>query len=387
MDTNKTLDFIKRAKLVHGDRYVYDYVEYINANTKVSIKCKTHGLFEQTPYRHLTASVGCPECAGNVKLTTKLFIEKAKAIHGDKYDYSEVCYKNIKTKVKIRCLKHGYYEQRPDCHLKGQGCGMCANNVRMTVSDFVEKANLVHGNFYVYNHVDYVNNKSYVYIECPIHGVFKQNASSHLRGYGCPSCGIEKMKSNKDYQEIKKVIRQSFIEKYGVDNPMHVDSIRRKHKKKVNDEKVREKASITKRENNSFNTSSIEDCVYKKLVDLYGKDDVIRQYKDDRYSYNCDFYIKSRDLWIEVNAHWTHGGHWYDSIEDSKLVSEWSSKSLFYKKAVDVFTKRDVMKRKSAEVAGLNYVVFWSNDISDFEKWLHKGCPDGSDWMKEYSWL
>ena len=387
MDTNKTLDFIKRAKSVHGDRYVYDYVEYINANTKVFIKCKTHGLFEQTPYRHLTASVGCPECAGNVKLTTKLFIEKAKAIHGDKYDYSEVCYKNIKTKVKIRCLEHGYYEQRSDCHLKGQGCGMCANNVRMTVLDFVEKANPVHGNVYIYDHVDYVNNKSYVCIECPVHGFFEQNASSHLRGCGCPSCCIEKMKSSKDYQEIKKVIRQSFIEKYGVDNPMYVESIRRKHKKKVNDEKVREKASITKRENNSFNTSFIEDCVYKKLVDLYGEDDVMRQYKDDRYLYNCDFYIKSRDLWIEVNAHWTHGGHWYDSIEDSKLVSEWSSKSLFYKKAVDVFTKRDVMKRKSAEIAGLNYVVFWSNDISDFEKWLHKGCPDGSDWMKEYSWL
>lgn len=69
----------------------------------------------------------------------------------------------------------------------------------------------------------------------------------------------------------------------------------------------------TKRKNNSFCKSTPEEIYYNRLIEQYGRDDVFRQYRDERYPFNCDFYIKSKDMFIECNFHWTHGKHPYDS--------------------------------------------------------------------------
>jgi len=118
-----TEEFIEMAKSIHGDRYDYSLVEYKNNKTKVKIICPVHGVFEQKPIHHLRGH-GCHEC-GDKRLTTKQFIEKVKSIHKDKYDYSLVEYKNNKTKVKIICPVHGPFEQRPNDHLRGRGCFKC----------------------------------------------------------------------------------------------------------------------------------------------------------------------------------------------------------------------------------------------------------------------
>jgi hypothetical protein len=118
-----TEEFIKMAKSIHGDGYDYSLVEYKNNKTKVKIICHEHGIFEQKPIHHLRGH-GCHEC-GDKRLTTKQFIEKAKSIHKDKYDYSLVEYKNNKTKVRIICPEHGAFEQRPNDHLRGRGCSKC----------------------------------------------------------------------------------------------------------------------------------------------------------------------------------------------------------------------------------------------------------------------
>jgi hypothetical protein len=119
-----TEEFIIDAYCKHGDRYNYRLVEYKNNKTKVKIICPIHGIFEQTPHGHLRG-YGCLECGGSKRLTTEEFIKKAKDIHGDKYDYSLVEYKNNKTKVKIICHEHGPFEQTPNDHLKGFGCPKC----------------------------------------------------------------------------------------------------------------------------------------------------------------------------------------------------------------------------------------------------------------------
>jgi len=122
--------FIEDARKVHGDKYDYSKVEYINANTPVTIICPEHGKFPQTPRNHL-AGHGCPVCS-NSYMDTEKFIEDARKVHGDKYDYSKVEYINAKTPVTIICPEHGEFERTPDNHLHGShglglGCPNCCS--------------------------------------------------------------------------------------------------------------------------------------------------------------------------------------------------------------------------------------------------------------------
>ena len=117
--------------------------------------------------------------------------------------------------------------------------------------------------------------------------------------------------------------------------------------------------------------------MYQFLCDRFGKDDVKRQYRQDaRYPFHCDFYIPSRDLFIELNATWLHGGHWFDETnpDDVQQLQLWKDLEQqgkrFYGVAIDVWTVRDVKKRKMAEENGLNYLVFWDDKLSDFLDWL-----------------
>lgn len=121
--------------------------------------------------------------------TTNEFIEEAKLVHGSKYDYSKVEYKNNREKVLIICPEHGEFLQSPEKHLSGQGCPMCGGTKKSTTDGFIEKARKIHGNKYDYSKVDYTTNKEKVCIICPEHGEFWQDPHNHLKGKGCPICG------------------------------------------------------------------------------------------------------------------------------------------------------------------------------------------------------
>ena len=122
-------DFIREAKKVHGDRYKYDYVDYKGYNDNVKIICLEHGEFWQSWTNHIGNKQNCPKCSHrSYKYTKEEFTEKAKKIHGDKYDYSKVEYKNNKTEVCIICPKHGEIWQKPIYHLSGCGCKACKNS-------------------------------------------------------------------------------------------------------------------------------------------------------------------------------------------------------------------------------------------------------------------
>lgn len=117
-------EFIRRAREIHGDNYDYSKVRYTNSHTEVCIICPIHGEFWQKPSKHLYGQ-GCPKCSGKGK-TTEDFIREARQIHGDKYDYSKVIYIDALTKVCIICPIHGEFWQRPHDHLTGkQGCPKC----------------------------------------------------------------------------------------------------------------------------------------------------------------------------------------------------------------------------------------------------------------------
>jgi hypothetical protein len=119
-----------------------------------------------------------------------IFIEKAKKVHGDKYDYSKCVIINSTTKVTILCHIHGEFNQRPNDHLNGYGCPKCGKTGKLTTQDFVDKAISVHGNTYDYSLSKYVNTKTDVKIICSVHGEFNQRPNNHLNGKGCKKCGM-----------------------------------------------------------------------------------------------------------------------------------------------------------------------------------------------------
>jgi hypothetical protein len=122
-------EFIKRSNIIHKNKYNYSISVYYNMNTPIDILCPIHGVFSQLPLSHLKGHE-CPKCKAIITrernfFNTKVFIEKSKSINNDKYDYSEVEYKNMKTPVIIKCPIHGPFEMRPEKHLLGQGCPKC----------------------------------------------------------------------------------------------------------------------------------------------------------------------------------------------------------------------------------------------------------------------
>ena len=181
--------FIEKSRLVHGDKYDYSKVDYKNSGTKVIIICQQHGEFQQTPNNHLHGGYGCCKCGGTSKSNTTDFVEKSIKIHGNLYDYSKVNYINSITKTTIICQEHGEFQQTPKLHLKGAGCGKCAGTAKITESEFLDKCNEKFGDLYDYSKMNYKNFNSIITICCKIHGNISIIPKSHLKGIGCSKCG------------------------------------------------------------------------------------------------------------------------------------------------------------------------------------------------------
>lgn len=139
------------------------------------------------------------------KLTTEEFIIKAKAVHGDRYDYSKSVYLNKRSKLIITCYAHGEFSQFAGDHLQGKGCMACGGRRQLNNDEFISAARTAHGDRYSYRKVDYRNAHSPVIITCSKHGDFMQEPNQHtVKGFGCRDCGNEgsasiRMKSNEEF--------------------------------------------------------------------------------------------------------------------------------------------------------------------------------------------
>ena len=200
---NKRDNFIKKSIDIHGHKYDYSKVDYKTNRIKVCIICPIHGEFWQSPSNHLKGQ-NCPLCKHrSFKYTNEEFIIEAKKIHGNKYDYSKIDYKNNHTKICIICKKHGEFYQSPSKHLIGQGCPICRyekSSIKnsLNTEEFIKKAKEIHGDKYNYSKVEYVNSYTKVCIICPIHGEFWQSPSNHIHSrfpQGCPLCKSSKLES------------------------------------------------------------------------------------------------------------------------------------------------------------------------------------------------
>ena len=183
-----TTDFIERAKTVHGHRYDYTLAEYRGTHEYITIVCREHGPFQQSPANHYHGK-GCSDCGGSKPHSTETFITAARAVHGDRYDYSLVVYTRNKAPVSILCADHGPFFQIAAVHLRGNGCPDCGGNKKHNTESFIEKARAVHGDRYNYSKVDYKGSHASVTVICPCHGPFIQSPTNHFAGKGCPACG------------------------------------------------------------------------------------------------------------------------------------------------------------------------------------------------------
>ena len=215
---SNTEKFIQKAKKTHGDKYDYSKVIYTKSNEPVLIICPEHGEFSQEATSHVTGA-GCFDCSlkkrsdmNPLKKSKEEFLFAAKNIYGDKYDYSQIDYKNTQTDIKIICSKHGEFLQTPYQHINmGQGCQKCgweqsSLKQRSNTDEFILRANIVHNNKFDYSKVNYEKASIPVIIVCPEHGEFPQRPVDHLNGQGCPIC-----KESKGERFVRQILDKNNI--------------------------------------------------------------------------------------------------------------------------------------------------------------------------------
>ena len=163
-------------------------------------------------------------------------------------------------------------------------------------------------------------------------------------------------------QEFKDKSKQTCLKKYGTDAYQKTKEFSEIIRTKL--DIIQQKIYQTKKKNKTFNSSSIE-----KRFEAYLKENNINyktQYKSEVYPFSCDFYFPDNDLYLEINAHWTHGGHPFDSTnkDDILLLEQWRKRNTkFYDIAINTWTVRDVLKRETAKKNNLNYLEVFETDI------------------------
>ena len=194
-----TEEFVSRVTNKRKDLDLdYSRAVYKGTELPITVTCKMHGDFTATPHELMGKKV-CPECSRiNRALigrsNTEEFIQKARKIHGDKYDYSKVNYETNSIKVEIICPQHGSFLQSPNSHLREQECPDCGEikghkSKIYTKEEYLTLVKAKHGNRYDYSLVEYSGCFDKIKIKCPEHGIFEQKASQHLFGRGCKACG------------------------------------------------------------------------------------------------------------------------------------------------------------------------------------------------------
>jgi hypothetical protein len=204
-------NFIQRAIQVHGNKYDYSNVKYINSNTKVRIFCRIHNfIFEQSPAKHISGQ-NCQKC-GKRFMDTNYFKEKASRIHLYKYDYTKSVYIDNTTNVIIKCTSHGEFEISPNNHLSSKrGCQSCRkismNELKkITKDEFIEKSKEKYTELFDYSNMNYIDYTSPLKIICKTHGEIEIIPKKHLfNNFGCKKCGLEsRIELSKKYKNISE---------------------------------------------------------------------------------------------------------------------------------------------------------------------------------------
>ena len=218
-------DFLDRCKKAHGNQFDYSNAVYINATTKVEVKCSIcHHSWKVIPANHYFNGSGCPICKvanskqrNKTKYNNEWFVSKSIATHGTRYDYSSTQYLDNNTKVTIRCQQHGLFKQWPSDHMRGIGCSKCSGNNKKSTKEFIAEASTLFPN-YDYSLTNYQGAHTPVTIICTTHGLFNIKPNGILNNVGCGKCSTTRQLETKIQ---KGIIRNpadiSEYEKYRVE--------------------------------------------------------------------------------------------------------------------------------------------------------------------------
>lgn len=201
--------FFRKVTEVHSNKYDYSKTVYLGSDKPIEVICPVHGSFSLRAATHLRQ--GCPACSG-FRFTTLEFIKRANIVHKGIYTYDKAIYKTAQDDIEIKCPKHGYFLQNANAHLRGHECPQCAQlrahlKRRSTTEAWVKKAEVIHGSLYDYSKVEYIHATSKVEIICKKHGSFFQEPANHLSGQGCPHCRL-----SKGEQEIRRYLLSEGIQ-------------------------------------------------------------------------------------------------------------------------------------------------------------------------------
>ena len=184
--------FVNLATAVHGDRYDYSKVTGFDSRT-IPIVCGHHGQFEQGVHAHLRGSGCMPCAWASRTLTTEEFVSRARELNGDRYDYSKSVYTQSQQPITITCKRHGDYITTPNEHLSGINCVACYQDTRcLTTEVFVERSRAVHGDRYDYSLSVYTKIQEPIVITCRTHGDFTTWPIRHFLGNGCGRCSTSR---------------------------------------------------------------------------------------------------------------------------------------------------------------------------------------------------
>lgn len=373
-----TNDFIAQAIEAHGDYYDYRFVNYTTSRTPVTIICPIHGEFSQIPKSH-RLGYGCAEC-GILKATAKKmgkiesFIEHARTIHGDIFNYDKVVYQGYKKKVIIICPVHGEFKQTPASHLQGNGCAQCSNRKELTTTEFKRRAKEVHGDTYDYFNSIYSGIDVPLEIICQEHGSFHQTPYNHVNlKCGCPVCRYTTIgtKLSKGCEKFISDANKTHENRYSYDKVEYINGRTnvlidcKKHGtfKQMPNNHIRGAGCPTCL--SASNASSLENEVKHFVLSIY-KDTLISNDRKTIRPQELDILLPDINLAIEFN-----GLYWHSSAvkDDSmyhfsktnstnaagiKLVSiyedEWVSKNTVVENVLRRYIERTVYDQKQIRV-------------------------------------
>lgn len=381
--------FMIRANEIYNNKYDYSKMNYVNQSTPIIIICPEHGEYTRTPTYHLRGG-DCPVCAkkrvmdGCKKPMSAEAKEKRRQTNLQKYGATTFAgsrqARELRDSGKGPWVKEAREKAAATCKERFGAKTWAESNIgiatakancaseecRMKMS---ERAKSEEARRH-YAETSYVNCGAKHWTQSDdgkqkLHAMFSTDEERAARS--------ERMLS----PAVKAKIRATSMERYGVPYYWQSEDARKRLKELLSREEVQQKIIETKKKRGTINSSKPERIAYGLLVDKFGESDVESQYNnDERYPYACDFYIKSLDLFIELNATWLHCGHWFDENNEvdlcrlQVLFEKASDSKSMYNRAIYIWTYDDLRKRETAEKNNLNYLVFWDNDLTDFKKWL-----------------